>query len=205
MSTGSTPSKRASAALPSEFSDPALQQLMSAGSVRALTGDEVRAAFESTGLTAARQKAVLRALESAGVEVQVTAAPPKRAVAATPTRATTTARATKPAAKPAAKSAAAKSAPAAKSGSPAASKTAAATKTAASQGRPGGQGREQRGRHEEDRREGGEGDVERHRYRRGRGRRPRADDARRQEGDRRRPPPPRRPQARPRRKAPTAR
>ena len=110
MSTGSTPSKRASAALPSEFSDPALQQLMSAGSVRALTGDEVRAAFESTGLTAARQKAVLRALESAGVEVQVTAAPPKRAVAATPTRATTTARATKPAAKPAAKSAAAKSA-----------------------------------------------------------------------------------------------
>ncbi len=136
MSTGSTPSKRASAALPSEFSDPALQQLMSAGSVRALTGDEVRAAFESTGLTAARQKAVLRALESAGVEVQVTAAPPKRAVAATPTRATTTARATKPAAKPAAKSAAAKSAPAAKSGSPAASKTAAATKTAATKAAP---------------------------------------------------------------------
>ena len=128
MSTGSTPSKRASAALPSEFSDPALQQLMSAGSVRALTGDEVRAAFEITGLTVARQKAVLRALESAGVEVQVTAAPPKRAVAATPTRATTTARATKSAAKPAAK-------PAAKSAS-AAGKSTAATKTAATKTAP---------------------------------------------------------------------
>jgi RNA polymerase primary sigma factor len=136
VSTGSTPSKRASAALPSEFSDPALQQLMSAGSVRALTGEEVRAAFESTGLTAARQKAVLRALESAGVEVQVTAASPKRAVAATPTRATTTARATKPTAKPAAKPAAAKPASAAKSGSPAAGKTAAATKTAATKAAP---------------------------------------------------------------------
>jgi RNA polymerase primary sigma factor len=136
VSTGSTPSKRVSAALPSEFSDPALQQLMSAGSVRALTGDEVRAAFESTGLTAARQKAVLRALESAGVEVQVTAAPSKRAVAATPTRATATARATKTAAKPAAKSATAKSAPAAKSGSPAAGKTAAATKAAATKAAP---------------------------------------------------------------------
>ena len=54
MSTGSTTPQRSSATLPSEFSDPAIQQLMSAGSVRALTGDEVREASESSRLTAPR-------------------------------------------------------------------------------------------------------------------------------------------------------
>jgi RNA polymerase primary sigma factor len=98
---------------------------MAAGSVRPLSGDEVRDAFESSKLSAARQKAVLRALEDAGVEVQVSA-PAKRAVAASATRSTTTARATKSAAKPAAKTA--KAAPASKT---AAGKTAAAKSAAA--------------------------------------------------------------------------
>ncbi len=126
MSTGSTTPTRSGAALPSEFSDPAIQQLMSAGSVRPLSGDEVRDAFESSKLSAARQKAVLRALEDAGVEVQVSA-PAKRAVAASATRSTTTARATKSAAKPAA----AKTAKAAPASKTAAGKTAAAKSAAA--------------------------------------------------------------------------
>ena len=126
MSTGSTTPTRSGAALPSEFSDPAIQQLMSAGSVRPLSGDEVRDAFESSKLSAARQKAVLRALEDAGVEVQVSA-PAKRAVAASATRSTTTARATKSAAKPAA----AKTAKAAPVSKTAAGKTAAAKPAAA--------------------------------------------------------------------------
>jgi RNA polymerase primary sigma factor len=114
VSTGSTTPQHSSSALPSEFSDPAIQQLMSAGSVRALSGDEVRDAFESSRLTAPRQKAVLRALEDAGVEVQVSA-PAKRAVAAASTRTTTTARATKTAPRTAAAAAkTAKSAPAGK-------------------------------------------------------------------------------------------
>src|SRR6478609_6323521 len=125
VSTGSTTPTRSGAALPSEFSDPAIQQLMAAGSVRPLSGDEVRDAFESSKLSAARQKAVLRALEDAGVEVQVSA-PAKRAVAASASRSTTTARATKSAAKPAAKTA--KAAPASKTaaGKAAAAKSAAA-------------------------------------------------------------------------------
>src|SRR6478609_12017152 len=111
VSTGSTTPTRSGAALPSEFSDPAIQQLMSAGSVRPLSGDEVRDAFERSTLSASRRKAVLRALEDAGVEVQVSV-PSKRAVAATSARTTTTARATKAAAKPAATTT--KAAPAAK-------------------------------------------------------------------------------------------
>jgi RNA polymerase primary sigma factor len=109
VSTGSTTPKRSGAALPSEFSDPAIQQLMSAGSVRALSGDEIRDAFESSHLTAPRQKAVLRALEDAGVEVQVTG-PTTRAVAAASARTTTTARTTKTAARPAAPAKTAKAA-----------------------------------------------------------------------------------------------
>ena len=96
MSTGSTTPKRGNAALPPEFSQPVIQQLMTKGSVRPLTGDDLREAFERTALSASRQKAVLRALESAGVEVQVTQTASKRTLAAaTSTRAATTARATK--------------------------------------------------------------------------------------------------------------
>jgi RNA polymerase primary sigma factor len=96
VSTGSTTPKRGNAALPPEFSQPVIQQLMAKGSVRALTGDDVREAFDSSGLSAARQKAVLRALESAGVEVQITPAASRRTLAAaTSTRPATTARATK--------------------------------------------------------------------------------------------------------------
>ena len=145
MSTGSTTPTRSGAALPSEFSDPAIQQLMSAGSVRPLSGDEVRDAFESSKLPASRQKAVLRALEDAGVEVQVSA-PAKRAIAASATRSTTTARATKSAATPAAKAApasktaAGKTAPAKPAAAPAASNGAAAKKTVAKKGGPAGNG-----------------------------------------------------------------
>ncbi len=148
MSTGSTTPTRSGAALPSEFSDPAIQQLMSAGSVRPLSGDEVRDAFERSTISGARQKAVLRALEDAGVEVQVSA--PKRAVAASATRATTTARATKTAAKPAAaktakaapasKSAAGKTAAAKPAAAPAASNGAATKKTVAKKAGPAANG-----------------------------------------------------------------
>ena len=41
MSTGSTTPTRSGAALPSEFSDPAIQQLMSAGSVRPLARERL--------------------------------------------------------------------------------------------------------------------------------------------------------------------
>ncbi len=134
MSTGSTTPSRSGAVLPSEFSDPAIQQLMSAGSVRPLSGDEVRDAFERTTLSASRRKAVLRALEDAGVEVQVSV-PSKRAVAATSARTTTTARATKAAAKPAATTTTTtKAAPAAKTAEKAApaGRTPAVSKTATS-------------------------------------------------------------------------
>jgi RNA polymerase primary sigma factor len=84
-------SPRPTTALPKEFSHPALQQLVSAGSVRPVTGDEVRGAFEQAGLTGARSKVVLRALEENGVTVEVAEAPRRRAVAATSTRSATTA------------------------------------------------------------------------------------------------------------------
>ncbi len=132
MSTGSTTPKRSGAALPSEFSDPAIQRLMSAGSVRALSGDEVRDAFENSHLTAPRQKAVLRALEDAGVEVQV-AVPATRAVAAASARTTTTARTTKTTTRSAAPAKTAKATPAAKTGT---SKSAANTAAPAAKPAP---------------------------------------------------------------------
>ena len=136
MPKGSTTSPRPTTALPKEFSHPALQQLVSAGSVRPVTGDEVRVAFEAAGLSATRSKAVLRALEENGVSVEITTEAPRRAVAAasartatTTTTATTatTAKAAKAGPAKPAKAAPTKAAPAAKT----VTKAAPAAKTAA--------------------------------------------------------------------------
>ena len=59
-----------SAPLPSEFSHPALQELLKTGSTRgSVDSNEVKAALEAAELKPSRQKAVLRALEVAGVHV----------------------------------------------------------------------------------------------------------------------------------------
>ena len=137
MSKGSTTSSRSTTALPKEFSHPALQQLVSAGSVRPVTGDEVRVAFEAAGLSGARSKAVLRALEENGVTVEVTAEPRRRAVAATSTRsATATAPAKTAKAAPAKAAPAAKATKAAPTTRPAAAKKAAGTAQVAAAAAP---------------------------------------------------------------------
>ncbi len=91
MSKGSTTPQRSATALPKEFAHPALQQLISTGSVRPVTGDEVRVAFEAAGLSSARSKIVLRAMEETGVTVSLEPqTTTRRAVAATSTRSATT-------------------------------------------------------------------------------------------------------------------
>ena len=132
----------ASAPLPSEFSHPALQDLLKTGSTRgSVDSNEVKAALEAAELKPSRQKAVLRALEVAGVHVTLgvehaeqvvatvrrttkTAAKSTRAAATKFRSATTAAVSSEASATPAAKTAA-KAAPAKKT-------TAAAAKTAAS-------------------------------------------------------------------------
>ncbi|MEO7236639.1 MAG: sigma-70 family RNA polymerase sigma factor, partial [Lapillicoccus sp.] len=90
MSKGSTTPQRSATALPKEFAHPALQQLIATGSVRPVTGDEVRVAFEAAGLSSARSKTVLRAMEETGVTVSLEPPATRRAVAATSTRPATT-------------------------------------------------------------------------------------------------------------------
>jgi len=137
VSKGSTTSSRSTTALPKEFSHAALQQLVSAGSVRPVTGDEVRVAFEAAGLSGARSKAVLRALEENGVTVEVTAEPRRRAVAATSTRsATATAPAKTAKAAPAKAAPAARATKAAPTTRPAAAKKAAGTAQVAAAAAP---------------------------------------------------------------------
>ena len=83
------------AELPSEFTHPALKQLLAVGRTRgSVSGDDVRAAIETAGVPIRRMKAVLRALEDHGVSVDVR---PARAVAAS-ARTVKTAKATAPAA-----------------------------------------------------------------------------------------------------------
>ncbi len=66
-------SNTASSALPQEFSEPAMQELLTAGKATgSVSGEALRAALESVELTPARMKAVLRALEREGVTVEVT-------------------------------------------------------------------------------------------------------------------------------------
>jgi len=99
--------------LPSEFSHPALQDLLRHGTTRgSVDAAAVRSACEQADVAMPRMKAVLRALDDAGVTVEVPATPgARRAVAAASARAT--ASATASTAKPVAKKAPAKKAPAA--------------------------------------------------------------------------------------------
>ncbi|NIZ92157.1 RNA polymerase sigma factor [Kineococcus rubinsiae] len=124
--------------LPAEFAQPSFQQLLQHGTTHGFVdAHAVRTACEDAQLPVQRMKAVLRALDDAGVSVKVEEAAPKRAVAAASTRrATSTATATKTA-RPAAKRAAAAAPATDADGAPAPVKAAkapakkAAAKTAA--------------------------------------------------------------------------
>ncbi|PPK98399.1 RNA polymerase primary sigma factor [Kineococcus xinjiangensis] len=124
MSSAST-----SRPLPPEFAHETFQQLMREGTARGyVEAHAVRSACEEAQLPLQRMKAVLRALDDAGVTVRVEEQP-KRAVAAASTRrATSTATASKTAAS---KSAAAKAAPAKTAAAKAAPAKAAAKTTRA--------------------------------------------------------------------------
>ncbi|WP_425560129.1 RNA polymerase sigma factor [Kineococcus glutinatus] len=110
MSSAST-----SRPLPPEFAHESFQQLMQEGTARGFVeAQAVRTACEDAQLPLQRMKAVLRALDDAGVTVRVDE-PPKRAVAAASSRRTTStataakstaAKTTRPPAKRAAKAAA---------------------------------------------------------------------------------------------------
>ena len=70
--------------LPSEFSHPALQELLQLGASRGNVNSlELKAALEAVDLTPSRQKAVLRALEGAGVHVVLGSEHAEQAVATT--------------------------------------------------------------------------------------------------------------------------
>jgi RNA polymerase primary sigma factor len=94
--------------LPSEFSHPALQDLLRHGTMRgSVDASAVRSACEAADVPMPRMKAVLRALDDAGVTVEVPATPvTRRAVAAASARATASTSAST--AKPPAKKAGAK-------------------------------------------------------------------------------------------------
>ncbi len=98
--------------LPSEFSHPALQGLLRSGRTRgSVLASELRSACEQAEVPMARMRPVLRALDDAGVQVEVdVVGRSDRAAAATTTRASSTTVATKKA--PAKKASAKKAAPA---------------------------------------------------------------------------------------------
>ncbi|WP_406830323.1 RNA polymerase sigma factor [Pedococcus sp. KACC 23699] len=120
--------------LPTEFTHPALQQLLMQGRTNgSVDSGALREALEGAEVPPKRMKVVLRSLDEQGITVTLDAVTASRAVAATTTRRTATASAKKAAAKTtksAAKPVAAgDDAPAAKTATKAAAKT--ATKTAA--------------------------------------------------------------------------
>jgi RNA polymerase primary sigma factor len=82
--------------LPSEFAHPALQDLMRTGTTRgSVEAAAVRVACEQAEVSMPRMKAVLRALDDAGITIDVAAGPAaKRAVAATTSRSSASASAT---------------------------------------------------------------------------------------------------------------
>jgi RNA polymerase primary sigma factor len=89
--------------LPSEFNHPVMQELLRQGSTRgSVDAEAVRSACEAAEVPMKRMKAVLRALDDAGVTVEVRAEPAKRAVPAASARAAASASA--PAAKRASRS-----------------------------------------------------------------------------------------------------
>jgi RNA polymerase primary sigma factor len=112
--------------LPSEFSHPALQDLLRSGRTRgSVRASELRTACEDAQVPMARMRPVLRALDDAGVQVEVdVVGRADRAAAATAAKTSSTTVATKkaPAKKAAAKTATApkKAAPAKKAAAPAA-------------------------------------------------------------------------------------
>ncbi|NAZ78262.1 RNA polymerase sigma factor, partial [Kineococcus sp. T13] len=83
--------------LPPEFASAPFQELLQHGTTHGyVDAQALRVACEDAQLPVQRMKAVLRALDDAGVTVKVPEAAPKRAVAAASTRrATSTATATK--------------------------------------------------------------------------------------------------------------
>ncbi|WP_431841181.1 RNA polymerase sigma factor [Calidifontibacter indicus] len=92
-------------ALPAEFSHPALQQLLEKGAANgSVDGNDVKAALEQASLEPRRMKAVLKALDSQGITVEVADPEPvkktaaKRATKTTATKTTTTRTAAKKAA-----------------------------------------------------------------------------------------------------------
>jgi RNA polymerase primary sigma factor len=99
LSVSSVPTSRP---LPPEFNHPALQELLKLGSARGSIGAAaVRSACEEAEVPMARMRKVLRALDDAGVTIEVPQeAAARRAVAASASRVSSTAKtATKPAAK----------------------------------------------------------------------------------------------------------
>jgi RNA polymerase primary sigma factor len=126
--------------LPSEFAHPALQDLLRTGTTRgSVYAAGVRAACEQAEVSMPRMKAVLRALDDAGITIDVSTGPAaKRAVPATTSRATASASATetKPARAKTAKPArggdgdGADAPPALRAAKPAAKTAKAASKTA---------------------------------------------------------------------------
>ena len=122
--------------LPSEFTHPALQELLRLGSTRgSVDAVALRSACEQAEVPMSRMKAVLRAIDDAGISVELPDSPAaRRAVAATSTRSGASASATATAKRPA-KAAAPAAAPADEAAADATAakpaKKAAAKKTAA--------------------------------------------------------------------------
>jgi len=89
LSVSSVPTSRP---LPPEFSHPALQDLLRLGTTRgSVDAVAVRTACENADVPMPRMKAVLRALDDAGVIVEVPAAGARKAVAAASSRSTASA------------------------------------------------------------------------------------------------------------------
>jgi RNA polymerase primary sigma factor len=96
------PTAQSSHSLPSEFSHPALQQLLRTGSTSgSLTGQAVGEAFDAAGVPLVRRKALLRALTASGIAVTADEAPGRVVAAATSSRSKTTATVKRAAKKPA--------------------------------------------------------------------------------------------------------
>ena len=125
---------KSSAPLPTEFSHPALQQLLARGATRgSIAGADLRTALETAGVPARRLKTVVRAFEEQGITVDVDSGNQRAVAAAAPRKvASSDVTVTPTASKPAtSKAAAGKKAPAkaaaAKSAAPAVAADAAPT------------------------------------------------------------------------------
>lgn len=76
---------KSSAPLPTEFSHPALQQLLARGATRgSIAGADLRTALETAGVPARRLKTVVRAFEEQGITVDVDSGNQRAVAAAAP-------------------------------------------------------------------------------------------------------------------------